>query len=224
MRYDLKKDKLVYLLLFLMFFIDFAFMFLHVFYKLNLISNSKYLITKDHGYAESFQYIKEVLVAGVFFLAALKKNKSIYFAWSLLFLYVFIDDCFRVHEKIGSLLKHRLGIGEIFGINPQNVGELLVTVFVGSTLILILGISYYYSEKEERKFSQIVFLLVIMLGFFGVVVDIGGALVERKIYRGILALIEDGGEMVVMSLILFYILKIKIYKKSYMNLVLPPKS
>lgn len=73
MKFDLEKDKLLFLLIFT----DLAFVVLHILYVYtNLLSSSLYSLSRDRGFAEFFQYTKE-RVRGVKTLITAKRNQCV---------------------------------------------------------------------------------------------------------------------------------------------------
>ncbi len=84
-----------------------------------------------------------------------------------------------------------------------------IRFLAGFIVIPFMAVSYYKGSWEFRKISVDITLLVGILLFFGIVVDAIHSMLSEVVYiSGILALIEDGGEMVAVSIILwcFYFL------------------
>jgi hypothetical protein len=184
---------------------DFVFIFLTLLYGLGIVTDQRFLITHDLSYGEFFQYTKESFIAFLFFLLALKKRRLLYFAWCLLFIYFLLDDSMSLHENWGLELVSELDLYPILNLRARDLGELIVSLFFGSILFTLIAVAYYFSPPEDKKISQILFLQIAILAFFGVFVDmVHSALALRG-----LGLIEDGGEMIVMSTIAWYVYKLK---------------
>jgi hypothetical protein len=184
---------------------DFVFIFLTLLYGLGIVSDQRFLITHDLSYGEFFQYTKECFIAFLFFLLAWKKRLSLYFAWCLLFIYLLADDAMSLHENWGLKLVSELDLKPLFNLRARDLGELIVSLFFGTILFTFIAIAYYFSPPKDKKVSQILFLNIAILAFFGVFVDmVHSALALRG-----LGLIEDGGEMIVMSTIAWYVYKLK---------------
>jgi len=187
-------------ILFLLLLADFAFMLLHIIHTIGLVSNDIYSIDTDGGYAEMFQYIKEFWIVIILFIFAIRRKHIIYFAWSSLFIYFLLDDSLRIHESFGIYLAKYFEFQPMFQLRAQDFGELIVSILFGFLLFTFIGVSYLLSDNVAKRISKHIFILVISLVFFGVIVDMLHPIIPRG---G--SLIEDGGEMLVMSIIVWYV-------------------
>ena len=82
-------------------------------------------------------------------------------------------------------------------------------------MLCLVTLAYVKGEQVFKKVSQDILLLVLILVFFGVGVDLLHTFMELG--RGvsfILVVVEDGGEMVAASLILWYVFLIAIRDES----------
>ncbi|MCF6252358.1 MAG: hypothetical protein L3J75_13985 [Methylococcaceae bacterium] len=201
--FGLKKKSVR--LLALLFLIDCIFVLLHGIYKLHLISNPLFSIERELGYAEVFQYIKELSIMLLLLKLARNRKQIIFFAWSLLFLYFLLDDSFQIHENLGSFLAHYLEFQPMFYLRAQDFGELSVSMFFGVLLFSFIGGGYLFSDSKAKQVSKYLFILVMYLAFFGVFVDMLHIAIPWG--KSIWGLIEDAGEMVVMSIIVWYVYK-----------------
>lgn len=194
------KTKIILILLLLT---DLLFVLLHIFYSFSLIEDdSRFSLKKDLGYAEVFQYIKEFWVFVLLLTLSINKRKTIYFAWSLLYLYLLIDDSLRLHENLGKLLVGYFDIQPFFKIKAKDFGELGVSLFSGFILFTFLIITYLRSDLIAKKVSKQLFKFTLLLVFFGVFIDT--IHIVFPFGQWVFGLIEDGGEMLAMSLILWY--------------------
>jgi hypothetical protein len=193
--------------LFLLLIADLSFMLIHIVYKMDLISNSLFSIEKDHGYAEVYQYIKEFWIVVLLFITAIKRTHIIYFAWSSLFMYLLLDDSLQIHEKFGSYVVNYFNYQPMFSLRAQDFGELSVSMLFGFLLFTFIGISYLLSDHIAKKISKHLFILVMSLAFFGVLVDMLHIAIPWG--KSIFGLIEDGGEMLIMSIIVWYTFDLK---------------
>ncbi|MBC8377629.1 MAG: hypothetical protein H8E62_00490 [Planctomycetes bacterium] len=193
------------LLLFLS--VDFVFIVLHVINGISPLPNSfLFNITKDHGYAEMYQYIKFFWVI-ILFAYILKATKSYcYAAWILVFTYFLLDDSLRIHELFGRYIATRFNFTPPLDFRPQDFGELTASVIAGTFLSTIVAWSYLHGSHTFKKITIDLLIFVMALAFFGVFVDIAKhAFQIGRIVSFGLGIIEDGGEMVVVSLILWYV-------------------
>jgi hypothetical protein len=123
----------------------------------------------------------------------------------LLFGYVLLDDSWQLHERLGRWLATRLTFPSMFGLRPIDLGELTVLAVAGSSLVLMISIAYFLSSEQAKQIGR---RLAVMLGLFivfGVVVDAIHSMTLGHTGAGIAGLLEDGGEMFVMSIICGYV-------------------
>ena len=159
------------------------------------------------SYAEVFQYVKYVL--GIALLAHLIKVKKIYAYLPVLALFIllFADDLFQLHYKFGFLLAYVLNLFALFGYKAMHVGLLLYTLLIG---LLFFGVSLTYYKKatlEVRRTLINISILLIVFFFFGVVVDfLHFFLLKQYGIAAFLRLVEEGGEMLSLSLLVGYFL------------------
>jgi hypothetical protein len=67
-----------------------------------------FAITKDLGYPEIYQYIKELWIVVLLLSVLIKTRVGSYSVWALIFLYILIDDALRIHETYGLYIATRL--------------------------------------------------------------------------------------------------------------------
>lgn len=189
-----------------------------------IFSSPMFSINHDRSYAEFFQYIK-------FFWSILNLSaiglliERSYFAWSLFFGYLLADDAFLLHENLGNLIFNKLGFAPRsetwMMMRIQDYGEIIVSILIGLFLLAIVGFAYRSGSNAFRRNSRRIIYLVLALAFFGVAVDIVHSIVQvmyeeltttgmyswfLRILNLLLVVVEDGGEMIVTSLIFCYTL------------------
>ena len=214
MNFNIEKpaNKFFYLLILT----DIMFILLDLFqYATRYIDSPLFYIHMDFGYAEVFQYMKEYWIVILLLIITYKRKKLIYFSWSLIFLYILLDDSLQLHETMGAALVDLLGLRKMYGLRDDDIGELIFSILSGIVLFSFLGFLYIKSEVEAKKISNNLLVLFFILVFFGVLVDMLGQIFhgEGSIFRGLVnkvfTLIEDGGEMIVMSVIVWYLFKLE---------------
>ena len=204
------NERSASLLLLLLFSADFVFIAVHCIQELTPLINDKlYSIGRDRGFSEIFQYIKWFWIIVLFTYLTISRRSFSYVAWGVTFLYLLCDDSLGIHEKVGRLITGNLGFEPPFGLYPRDLGELAVSVVAGMTLTPLLIWAYLRGSQAFKNMSRDMLLLILLLAFFGVAVDTVHSIV-RGIGLGwkvefILGLIEDGGEMLIASLMLWYI-------------------
>jgi len=152
-----------------------------------------------------FQYLKFFWVIIILIFASLKSASWLYTAWVPAFAYFLLDDSLQVHERVGEYIAASLGIAPTLGLRPRDYGELAVSAAAGIVLALPLVWAYSKGSRMFRRTSQDFALLVLIMVFFGVVVDmINVALGFNWTLRFVLGVIEEGGEMLAVSFIVWY--------------------
>lgn len=185
--------------------VDAAFILLHRLY-LQGILGAGFSIENESGYAEYYQHIKELAVALIAFALMIKSADLLYLCWTWLFTYLFIDDSFELHETLGLRLSRKLNFTSAYGLRAQDFGELLVSITAGLSFAVLLAISYRHGKKRARHESKVLLAMLLALAVFGVLVDMVHIEVVSNPWNYRLGIIEDGGEMLVVSIMLWYVL------------------
>ena len=174
------------------------FILLHILFKFKILSNPLFSIEMDRGFSEYFQYVKEITIA-IFLLLAFKHQRQLaYLSWSFLFLYLFIDDSFSVHEDLGKYLVNTFNLPSPgFNLRPQDLGEIIVTLFFASFLLSFIFYSYLHANIDLKITSKFLTIMLCIVAFFGVFIDL--LHVAMPFGTSIWGLIEDGGEMITIS-------------------------
>lgn len=201
MKFSFQKYKFLLLLLIT----DIAFIILHIlFLSTNLLDSPRFLITLDQGFAEFFQYTKELWIGILFLVLGIKSRKGLFYAFSLLFVYFLMDDSLSIHENLGKLLADLFRFESVLGLRANDLGELLVMAVFGILFFALFFIFYLISDQKFREIIRIVLVLTILLMGFGVIVDMVEIMVKSRTTSLILAVVDDGGEMIVMSIFTWF--------------------
>ncbi len=165
------------------------------------------LVTTEGGYSEYFQYFKYLMIIGCIAYLIMYKKRYGHFLWLVLFTVFFFDDAFEFHERIGVFIAQTFDIQPIIGLRGRDFGELVYVTAVG-TLFLIVGILSW--KKSSTRFKYISLDITLLVGFFlffGIGLDLAHAFSGENRYLGfLLGLLEDGGEMLALSLLGWYFL------------------
>jgi hypothetical protein len=205
MKLDLEKYKLLGLLIIA----DLSFIILHILHVYTgWLPDSLYSLSRDRGYAEFFQYTKELWIAVLFLALAIQQRKPVYLIFSFLFLYFLIDDSFEFHEQAGSLMAETLHLEPLFGLRSVDMGELAVSIIFGGLFFTAIGITYAMSTPVERRVSIQVILLIVVMAVFGVLLDMFEIITEHPGLSELLKILEEGGEMLVMSVITWFVYRL----------------
>lgn len=194
--------------LFILISTDLIFVALHTLYVYGAISgSSNFSLEKDFGYSEIFQYLKEYWSFLLLFFLFANKRRLVYLIWSVFFLYLLLDDSLSIHENVGEYLANYFNIQPKFNLRAVDFGEILVSFFVGITFLILFLFTYIKGKAEENTLTRNLVILVFALAFFGIFIDM--LHVALPFGENKLAVIEDGGEMFVMSIIVWYTFNLK---------------
>lgn len=206
MKLDIKDSsaKLFYLLLAT----DFAFIILHVIYAAtDLIPSDYFSIERERGYAELFQYIKEYWIGLILVILAVKWRSILCLIWSLLFFYLLLDDSLGIHENLGGVISQQLAFSPAFNLRAKDFGELLVSASIGLFFLIAIAVTYRFGDRIPREISRYLIVMLFALALFGIVGDLLHMAFDGSFLKPFLGLVEDGGEMIVMSVIAWFVFK-----------------
>jgi hypothetical protein len=209
---DRDQDSNRILILFLL--VDIVLIALHGgHHYLGIPRGDLFSIEWELGYGEIFQYIKEFWIVSLLALRSLGSGRfrlavqGLNLAWGLLFLYLLADDSLRIHETLGGMLAQELGLSTWLGEKAQDLGELSVSAIAALVLFGLIAWAYRHSSKADRQISMHLSRLLAGLVLCGVVVDTIHSLIPGSLATW--AILEDGGEMIVMSLMISYVFQLK---------------
>jgi hypothetical protein len=133
-----------------------------------------------------------------------------------LFLYLLLDDSLRLHERVlGPFATAFLGLSRedvVLGIPAKHLVESVMMALLGLGILSIMLVVYRFGDRTFKKVSIGLFVLLATLAFCGVVVDLIHAAIQngpwypgRRPHILLLTNIEDGGELVMVSVILWFV-------------------
>jgi hypothetical protein len=200
----LKSSNWSTLLLYLLLATDVIFILLHlILHQTDFLGNSSFSLEKDRGYPEFFQYLKEYWIAILFILLTIRMRSLFYLSWSLLFLYLLLDDSCQIHEKGGKYISELLEISPFLNLRAVDFGELIVSTLAGLTFFTLIAISYRFGDSSFRNLSKSLIVMIVALALTGIVVDMIHIAVPSS-WEFLFGTIEDGGEHIVMSVIVWF--------------------
>lgn len=195
--------------------IDVLFILTHVGLRLTsrLDDFPSFSLARDGGYLEWFMYAKEAWVAAALFFVAIRLYEYRYLTWSALFGFLLIDDSLGLHELIGAELASTMSLTTHLGMRGQDFGEMGGTALIGGALLLGLAVCYWRGSENYKTASRHLFALLAIIVFFGVGIDSLHFLYEINWKVSLLVVvIEDGGEMLGMSLAAWYAMRLMLAK------------
>ena len=200
-------QKKVTLLLKLFLSIDILFILGHVGIVLfwNAKPDTLLLDAKGLGYPELFQYFKYVII--MFFVGHLIfiKKEYVYMPFLVLFLILLIDDAYQIHSKASWFFVHLFNLHAVLGIRGFIFGQLIYAMVMGSFLFGFSSLFYLKASERIRHTFLDIFMLFTVFLFFGLGIDVVHNLLEHVyMVSPILTLIEEGGEMIALSVLAWY--------------------
>jgi hypothetical protein len=164
-----------------------------------MLRDPRFAITMERGFGEWFQYAKTLGI--VLLLLSTARTNAAAGIWAGLFAYLFIDDAFEVHENLGLAIAPALSLPQVGSVRPGQLGELMVFSAVGALFVVALLLVLRRSESHGRWLSIALAVPFALLAFFGAAMDLGHSMLRGHGFYYVGGLIEDGGEMVSMSVL-----------------------
>ena len=163
-------------------------------------------VGRDWSLGEIGNYVKWIII--IFALASAYSKSRVLgtLALAVLFLDCLLDDSLQLHERGGAALVQHGLFGNAFAQDQQEAGELVTWTALGVFCAVFLRVSWSSASTSERQ--KMMPALVLFSGIFvcAVVFDLFHSLVQgQSVIAGILGLLEDGGEMIFLTLLVAYI-------------------
>lgn len=200
---------------------DLAFVFCHVVYvETNLLRGRAFSLEADGGLPEAFQYVKQFWIAAITLIVARRTRLFVYLSWSAVFLFLLLDDALQFHEQAGLWLAQRYALPGVFSLRPEDLGELLFAAAVGAAMLVLVGFAVLREGAAARSASRDLVILIVLLAVLGVLLDMLHVIAHFKgsLTAQLLLIIEDGGEMVVISAIAAYAFDLALYGRPRLDL------
>lgn len=194
---------------------DLSFIFLHLlFAHTRFISDYAFSLEAEMGYSEFFQYVKEYWIALLLIFLAIRNRSFLYLSWSFLFFYLLLDDSLQIHEKLGLYISNQFNFIPLFNLRSEDFGEIIVSglacLIFGSMILL----GYRFGNRFSRSVSKNLIKLLLLLALCGVGVDMVHTIFNNSLMETLLIVVEDGGELIVMSLIAYFVFSVSEYSPS----------
>jgi hypothetical protein len=199
-------EKSAALLLSILLLGDLVFITIHLLHILTPYFNSpSFNIEFDNGYGEKYQYLKYLVVICLFIWFCSMRRTFGLLPWALLFGYFLADDAWQMHERLGAWIGEELPFAPPFRLRRQDLGELLVTTTAGLILLPSFLAAYFFGPRTLRKtFHDLLLLLSLLMGFAVGVDMVHAAFLGSPRIEFVLGVIEDGGELIAVSLLAWY--------------------
>ena len=196
MSFSLKIEKASTLKLILLFTIlDCLALFLYSAYLGGDLESRFFNLSRDRGFGEIVQYLKLGLV--IFCIHRMHQKSGGVFLFSLVILFsaLLLDDVAGIHEFIGGLIMGLFSLpSELFGLRTKDLAEMVgIFLLEGGCSLYVLK-KYFTANVGQKKFFHGLLLATVPLALFGTVFDLLP-----------FSSIEQVGEMLAMSVLLFYV-------------------
>ncbi len=193
------------LLLFLLLAGDFFFIFMFGLLGLNIIRDTGFSLIHDQTYSEIYQYIKFFWLVLCFSFLIYTTREYLYGLFAVAFSFLLLDDYFQIHEYSGGVIARALNIPDTTMLEAVHFGELLVFAIYGVLFLPMFAVMYRSSSANVRRHAVVLIGFVAALAFFAVVVDLLHGLKLPFVIRHTIGAIEDGGELLVISGMFWYV-------------------
>jgi hypothetical protein len=174
------------------------------------LGGSHFSLESESGMAAQYQYIKQVWLSACLVLALLQTRNTAFFGWALIFAFLLLDDLLMIHERFGAVLASTFELPAMFGLRPKDLGEVASAAAVGCVAVALVVTAYLRGRRRARQLSADLMCLLVALAVFGVFFDILHTIAHFRApaLAQVFSLIEDGGEMLVVSIITAYVFDI----------------
>ena len=186
--------------------LDLAFLALHLVNAFLLDFPQPFLhLESDQSLSEYYQYLKFFSIACLLGLLAWRDKKINYFPLVLVFTYFLLDDSMQIHENAGIFFA-TYNLQPFYNPRPQYIGELIYAFFIGSILLIPSWVAYIKGNSFFKKFNNNIFLLILAFLFMAVGVDFAHMMfLDYPKLEFLIAIAEEFGELLVISIILYYV-------------------
>ncbi|MGY1673604.1 hypothetical protein [Geodermatophilus sp. SYSU D00710] len=170
-----------------------------------------WVLETDRGFAEQWGYLQQATIAFLLVVLALYSRRWVFLPWAAVFAAALADDSLRLHENRGAWLADRLGErlwfpDGLLGLRANDLGEILVWGLLAVVPVVAAALLHRRSDAATRRASLGVAALLAGYVLFGGLVDQLHVLVMHTAIGDAVGTVEDGGELVVLSLTVAYAL------------------
>jgi len=204
---DLKPSPIINQLLVLLLCTDALLIVFHLLrWETTFFQGTRFAIWREGGIGELFQYLKEFWLGLVFLYVGVKRLNPMMIMWSLIFFYLLADDSLKWHETMGLIVANATGLPRIFGLEPQIQGQVVYAAGLGLIFLGVAAVLSYLRGRDAMIFSLRMFALLGLFAVFAVVLDWMFHLTQGETVHHYMATVEEGGEMLVLSVIVWFVL------------------
>lgn len=160
---------------------------------------ARFSIEAEGGASELYEGVKAGICVWALAMASRQVGQPVYAALAAAFALALADNALALHENWGEAVAPLLPVG---ASAAQAIGELSFFLVAGLLILAALWVGFGRSAPGHRWLGAPFVGLLMALGGFAVVVDLVHAAVagQRRAFDRFFGPVEDGGEMVVLSL------------------------
>ncbi len=161
-----------------------------------------YNIGRDASVSEHFNFAKWAAIISVFGYAYYKRRLLIFACLAVVFALILADDYFQLHEQAGRFSRSIYGEDLRIAVALAEIG---FWIALALTCLAILALAWRKTSNACRRELRPLAALFAGVVICGAGVDFIHYFTEKKSWTaGVLMIIEDGGEMIFISLMLAY--------------------
>jgi hypothetical protein len=185
---------------------DLLFIGLHLIHlQTSLLPSDRWSIARDHGFAEIFQYLKYIIICLALGHLYLRTQLRMLLGWLAVFAFLLLDDVGRIHERFGLLFAAWTQLPDLGELRARDLGELTFALLAGLVVLPLVIFGWLRGTAPARTISIDLALFLLALGGCGVGADLIHRMLSLTSMDVLAGVIEDGGEMLVLSLTCAYI-------------------
>ncbi len=172
----------------------------------------RWLLETDGGWAEYAGYTQQAVLVVLLLALSWVTRHLVWVAYAVLFACALADDALRLHENKGAWLADRLAAHLWFpsdgflGLRADDLGELLVWGLLAAVPVAAAALLHRRADRWNRRASLGMAGLVAAYVFCGAVLDQVHVLFLDSWIGDVLGTLEDGGELLVLSATVVYVL------------------
>ncbi len=168
-----------------------------------------WILETDGGYAEQFGYLQQTAIALLLLVLAFQTRRAVFAAWGSVYAFALADDSLRLHENRGAWLADRLEArlwfpDGLLGLRANDLGEILVWGLLAVLPLAAVVLLHRRSDPVTRRTSLVLAALLAAYVVCGGVIDQVHVLVMDTPIGDAVGTLEDGGELVALSLTVAY--------------------
>jgi len=179
----------------------------HSLIPVSIFTSPFFSLKADRGFSEVFLYSQYYLITLLFVLLAFQRKTPMMVFWSLVFIYFLLDDILLFHEKGGAFISTLIDFGPLAYGSLGNAAPAaaLYYLLVGGLIVVFAFEAYRLGNREFKRVSKPLVVLLAWFAFFAVGVDVINHGITQPFFSAIADIIEEGGEIVTISLITRYV-------------------